>query len=56
MKNLEVRVLLLEKNIKNYQVAEKLGMSDSTFSIMLRKDMSEAQKSKIMQAIEELRK
>lgn len=54
MKNQEIRTAAKNKNIYLWQIAEKLGMQDSAFSRKLRRELSAAEKAKIMSIIDEL--
>lgn len=54
--NLDIRNAIFSSNIKKWQIAEKLGMTDSNFSRLLRKELSQEQKERIISIIEELKK
>lgn len=54
LKNQEIRTAAKNKNIYLWQIAEKLGMQDSAFSRKLRRELSAAEKAKIMSIIDEL--
>ena len=56
MKNIEIRNQLEKTNIKHWQLAEKLGIADTTLCRRLRKELSESEKDSILNAIEELKK
>lgn len=55
MKNNDIRQEAQKTNIKLWQIAEKLGITDSTFSKMLRKELSAEQKQKIFTIITTLK-
>lgn len=56
MKNNDIRQETQKANVKLWQIAEKLGVTDSTFSKMLRKELSAEQKEKIFTIITTLKK
>lgn len=49
--NIEIRNAIFKSNIKKWEIANKLGITDSSFSRMLRKEMSEEMKNKIIEII-----
>ncbi|MCD7821782.1 MAG: hypothetical protein LUG64_06195 [Clostridiales bacterium] len=55
-KNVDVRRAAAEAGVRLWEVAERLGTSDSNFSRKLRKELSEAEKDKIFDIIERLKK
>ncbi|MEI8198744.1 MAG: hypothetical protein WCG21_01680 [Eubacteriales bacterium] len=56
MKNIDIRSQTQTFNIRLYEISERLGIRDSTFSRMLRYELSEDQKAEIRIAIDEIRK
>ena len=54
MPNDWLRELAKNHNIKLWQIAEKIGVSDTTFSKMLRKELSNDKKNLIMNTINEI--
>ena len=52
--NLDIRTAIKEHNLKQYQVAEKIGVSEFTFVRWLRKELPNERKQIIFAAIEEL--
>lgn len=46
MNNLEIRQAILKTGAKQWRIAEKLGISESSFSKLLRKELSEEKKKK----------
>lgn len=56
MNNIEVRRTIFEKDVKKYQIAEKLGINWSTLSRWLQTEMSPEKKDKVLAAIAELTK
>jgi predicted XRE-type DNA-binding protein len=52
MRNQDIRNLIRASNIRNWQVAEQLGISDNTFYILLRKKLTEGERERILNAIE----
>jgi len=51
MSNLEIREALQKSKMKQWQLADLLGMSEFTLSRKLRKELSKADKEKIKQII-----
>ena len=54
MNNLDIRKEAEQSNIKLWQIAEYLGITDGNFSKKLRKELPEEEKQKIFTAINEL--
>lgn len=54
MNNLDIRKEAEQSNIKLWQIAEYLGITDGNFSRKLRKELPEEEKQKIFQIINEL--
>ena len=53
--NLEIRNAILKANLKQWEVAEKYGLSESNFSRLLRRDLSSDKKSKVIDIINSLK-
>ncbi len=51
-RNLEIRNDIKKSGVCSWEVAEKLGVSGSHFSVLLRQNLSDDQKSAIYKAIE----
>lgn len=51
MENMEIRIEMTRHGLKQWQVANLLGVSESVFSRMLRKELSEEEKERILKAI-----
>lgn len=51
MKNIEVRQKLLATGIKNYELAEMLGISEWTLSRRLRKELPQEEQNRIIEMI-----
>lgn len=49
--NIEIRNAIFSNNIKKWEIANKLGVTDSTFSRMLRTELSKEKKEKILEII-----
>ncbi|MGN1379980.1 MAG: hypothetical protein ACI4W0_00275 [Bacilli bacterium] len=54
MNNQEIRNYAFCKNVKLWKIADKLGITDSSLSRKLRKELSEEEKQKIFKIIDEL--
>lgn len=55
MHNLDIRKAIESNNFKYWQVANKIKMNDGNFSRLLRTELDENNKNKILKAIEELK-
>ena len=53
MKNLQIRQALKESNIKHWQLAEMLGIGESTLCVKLRKELPTEEKERILTIIKE---
>lgn len=51
MENMEIRIEMTRHNLKQWQVANMLGISESVFSRKLRKELSEEEKEHIINVI-----
>ena len=56
MTNFNIRVEAARNGVKLWQVAEKLGMTDSSLSRKLRRELPDAEQQHILTIIEEIRK
>ena len=56
MKNVELRTYALNHGVKLWEIAEKMGVSECTFSKSLRKEFDAEKKARIMKIIDELSK
>lgn len=54
MNNLDIREMAEKSNVKLWRIADYLGITDGNFSRKLRKELPEAEKQKILTAIDEL--
>lgn len=54
MTKAEIKQLAADAGLCLWQIAEKLGITDSTFSRKLRRPLSEADTAKVLAAIEQL--
>lgn len=55
MNNIEIRIAILQAGLKNWQVANKLGIYEESFSRKLRYELSKEEKQRVLQAIKELK-
>jgi AraC-like DNA-binding protein len=55
-RNIDIRDKAKQADVKLWEIGEKLGMSESTFSRFLRKETDENTKNRILSIIEELQK
>ena len=51
MKNYEIRVELMKRGMKQYELAELLGIADSALSRKLRKELPVEEKQRILEII-----
>lgn len=56
MANKEIRISLVNHGIKQYRVAEYLGICETAFSRKLRKELPPEEKERILAAIDRLAK
>ncbi len=54
-RNNVVRSAAKENNVYLYEIAEKLDVSEPTFTRYLRKELSDSMKAKVLAAIEEIK-
>ncbi|EOI42824.1 MULTISPECIES: hypothetical protein [Enterococcus] len=53
--NQDLRELIYTERLKNWQVADKIGISDSRFSVWLRTPLNEERRLKVIAAINDLK-
>lgn len=51
--NEEIRIIALKKNMKQWQIAEALNISEATLSRKLRHELSAEEKENVLRAIEQ---
>lgn len=56
MKNIDVRNYATKHGVKLWEIACKLGISDSNFSRKLRIELSQDEKNSIINIVDEIRK
>lgn len=54
MANAEIRAKIAFTGVKQYKIAEALGMAETAFSRKLRKELSDTDKSRILSVIDKL--
>ena len=54
MTNLEVRILLAEKRVKHFELAQAMGISDTTLSKKMRFELPNNKKQEMIEAINKL--
>jgi len=54
MKNLDIRLKIKKNRLCHYEIAQQIGISEVTFCVWLRKELSEERKTKVLQAIDVL--
>lgn len=52
--NQEIREIIFKNRFKQWEVAEKVGISDSRLSVWLRTPLTEDRKARVEKALEEL--
>ena len=55
MSNFDIRTDAISAGVKLWQIADKLGLSDSSFSRKLRKELSSEEKARIRAIIAEIK-
>lgn len=55
-RNLDIREAAASAGVRLWQIAERLGITDGNLSRKLRREFSAADKEKVLQIIEELRR
>jgi len=56
LNNLDVRKTIRDNRLRNWEVAEKIGINDATFSRWLRIPLNDDRKQRVISAIKELTK
>ena len=56
MKNIKIRQALKLANIKHWELAEILGIAESTLCVKLRRELSEQEQNRILAIIDDLAK
>ena len=54
--NKEITIACIENDVKKYEIADKLGITDTSFSRKLRKELLEDEKQEILEIISEISK
>lgn len=54
MANEEIRKLIRTQGLYHYEIADSLGLHDTAFSRLLRKELSEEKKKEIYEVVERL--
>lgn len=54
--NNDIRAMIIQSRLKNWEVANRIGIADTTFSVWLRTPLSEQKKERVLTAIYELKK
>lgn len=52
MNNIEIREAIKESGFKHWQIADMIGVADTTFCRMLHRELSEDKKQEILMAIQ----
>lgn len=55
-RNLDIRFAIRQAGLTQWLVAERLGISEATFTRRLRKELSDKEKQQIFDVIEQLKK
>ena len=56
MDNKDLKIAMIQNNVRQYEVAKQLGISEYYFSKKMRYELTKEEKAKVMKAIEELQK
>lgn len=52
MNNIEIREAIKESGLKHWQIADMIGIADTTFCRMLRRELPEDKKQEILTAMQ----
>lgn len=55
MNNVEIRETIKESGFKHWQIADVIGVADTTFCRMLRRELPESKKQEILAAMQKAR-
>lgn len=55
MKNIEIRKKILESGVRQWMIADWLGITETTFSKKLRKELTDEEKGKVLKAIQTIK-
>lgn len=54
LKNLKIRKIIEQSRFKHYEIAEAMGINETSFSRLLRKELSESKFTEILNTIKNL--
>lgn len=54
MSNVDIRNKIRERRLRHYEVAEKIGISETTLCVWLRHELTDERKKRVLEAIEQL--
>lgn len=54
--NIDLKIACLQNNIRLYEIASELGISEFTFSRRLRKELDPEEKEKVLKIIERIKR
>lgn len=55
MNNNDIRQMIKILRLRHYEIANRIGISETTFCVWLRNELTDERRDKVMKAIEELR-
>lgn len=53
--NVQIRTEIMKSGLKNYEVGQRIGLTETRFSKLLKSDMSDADRERVLAAIRDLR-
>ena len=53
-RNIDIRLLLMQRNVRQWEIAERLGITGAAFSERLRKELPHSEKAKIIEIIDQI--
>ena len=56
IKNLKIKEVIAKSRLKHYEIATALGIRDTSFSRMLREELTESQFIRVLDAIKKIQK
>lgn len=54
LSNADIRIKMVESGIRQWMIAEKLGITEATLSRKMRRELPEAEKNRIFEIMQEL--
>lgn len=52
--NFDIKIIAMKNDVRLYEIAQQLGISESAFNRRMRKELSSADRERFLRAIEEI--